>query len=122
MKTIHLSHNDVDGVRVLRPVGSLDHQGVARVEDQFQAASAGADRLVVDLSGVDLIATPGISLLISAARRAEGRGGRLVVTGARGIVLDLIQRCRLDSVLTIAETEREAIRLAKQGEEEASSQ
>ena len=115
MTTTSLSHHDVDGVRVLRPAGTLDQRGVGQLEASFQSTADGADRLVVDLSDVDLMSTPGISLLIAAARGAEGRGGRLVVTGARGFVQDLIQRCRLDSVLTLAADEREAIMVAKQG-------
>jgi hypothetical protein len=35
------------------------------------------------------------------------------VTGARGIVDDLLRRCRLDAVLTLAPTEADAVEWAK---------
>jgi anti-anti-sigma factor len=116
METVHMSFDDAatEGVRVLRPSGSIDHEGAAQIERAFQAAAEGADRLVVDLSDVELMTTPGIAMVLAAAQRAQGRGGRLVVTGARGFVDDLIRRCKLDAVLTLADTERDAIRLAKQ--------
>lgn len=115
MTTASLTYEDAEGVRVLRPAGSIDHQGTARIEKAFEAAAGGADRLVVDLSAVDLMTTPGIAMVLAASQRAAGRGGRLVVTGARGFVEDMIQRCRLDTVLTMTDSERQAISLARQG-------
>jgi anti-anti-sigma factor len=116
MGTVHMSFDDAaaEGVRVLRPSGNIDHEGAARIERAFQAAAEGADRLVVDLSDVELMTTPGIAMVLAASQRAHGRGGRLVVTGARGFVDDMIRRCKLDAVLTLADSERDAIRLARQ--------
>jgi anti-anti-sigma factor len=117
MDTVRLTFDDdpAGGVRVLRPAGNIDHQGAARIERQFEAAAGGADHLVVDLSDVELMTTPGIAMVLAASQRADARGGRLVVTGAKGFVEDLIRRCRLDAVLTLADNERDAIRLARQG-------
>jgi anti-anti-sigma factor len=68
---------------------------------------------VVNLEDLELMNTPGIAMLIGSHRTLQKKGGRFVVTGAKGIVDDLLRRCRLDAVLTLAPTEAEAVEWAK---------
>src|SRR3712207_8416537 len=56
---------------------------------------------------------PYTTLFRSAHRTLNQRGGRLVVTGASGMIADLLHRCRLDMVLTMAPTVRDAVEWAK---------
>lgn len=97
-------------VTVLHVIGSLTQDGVERVASPFEAATPGAGRVVVDLSQVPLMTTPGITLLLTAARRSQAAGGRLVLASATRSVDDLLRRCRLDSVLDAAPTLPEALR------------
>jgi anti-sigma B factor antagonist len=108
-----LEQQQVGDVLVLRVRGALDHRGVEQVGDAFAQAAASAGRVVVDLGALQLMNTPGIAMLLGAHRSLKKSGGRLVVTGATGIVEDLLRRCRLDAVLTLAPTEAEAIDWAK---------
>ena len=77
---------------------------------------AGADTVVVDLSGVDVIATTGITLLLVADRELKRSGGRMVLAGTRGLVREVLLRCRLDKVLTLAPTAQDAIESARRAE------
>jgi anti-anti-sigma factor len=108
-----LEQRKIDDVLVLRVRGSLDHHGVDEIGTAFTDAAASASRVVVNLSDLELMNTPGIAMLIGSHRTLQKKGGRLVVTGARGIVDDLLRRCRLDAVLTLAPTEAEAVEWAK---------
>ncbi len=105
--------SELDGVRLLRLAGSLTQDGVDAVEERFTAATDKSARAVVDLSAVDLITTPGLTLLLTAFSRLQKSGGRLVLTGAKGLVQDLLRRCRLDQVLTIVPNRDEAVQAAK---------
>ena len=102
--TTTLEQSEADGVRVLRLRGSLTQQGVADVGPAFAAATRGGGNVVVDLGGVDVIATTGITLLLVADRELKQAGGRMVIEGTRGVVRDVLLRCRLDKVLSIAPT------------------
>lgn len=102
-------------VLILRPVGMLDQAGVEEVGALFSDAAASAGRVVVDLSSLDLMNTPGIAMILGAHRSLQHSGGRLVVTGAQGIVEDLLRRCRLDAVLTMAPSMGEAVEWARGG-------
>ena len=108
-----LIQNESEGVRVLRISGSLNHEGVEPVETPFESATPAGARVVVDLSEVDMMTTPGIAMLIAASKRVEGSAGKFVVTGAKGFVADLLHRCRLDTVLTLVPSAGEATDVAR---------
>ena len=120
-----------EGVRLVRLKGSLTQKGVAEVGPAFAAAvrgdsqvagapaaperPAGGETVVVDLSSVDVIATTGITLLLVSDRELKKAGGRMVLAGTQGLVRDVLLRCRLDKVLTLAPTAAEAIESARRG-------
>src|SRR4051812_15248606 len=105
MSTATLEQQQADDVLILRLRGSLDHHGVELVGDAFTDAAAAARKVVVDLSGLDVMNTPGIAMILGSHREAQRSGGKLILTGATGPVNELLRRCRLDAVLTLAPSE-----------------
>ena len=113
-----IEQRETDGVRIVRLNGSLSQKGVGDVGHAFAAAVRGdgsGGTVVVDLGGVDVIATTGITLLLVADRELKKVGGRMVLAGTRGLVRDVLLRCRLDKVLTLAATVDDAVRSARRG-------
>jgi len=110
----NLDVNERDGVKVLAISGSLNQHGVDTVESAFSEATGSSNRLVVDLSQVDVVNTPAIAMFLGAHRMVKQSGGRLIFTGVQGLVDELLRRCRLDTVLTIVPDIREAVEWAKQ--------
>ena len=111
-----VEQGEAEGVRLVRLVGSLSQKGVTDVGPSFAAAVRGEGAggpVVVDLAGVDVIATTGITLLLVADRELKKAGGRMVVAGTRGLVREVLLRCRLDKVLTLAPSVDEAVRSAR---------
>jgi anti-anti-sigma factor len=104
---------DVEGIRVLRLTGSLTQQDVDTLEPSFEAALPDGARAVVDLAGVDLITTPGLTLIISTTKRLRDTRGRVVFASAQGGVRELLRRCRLDEILELAGNREEALAIAK---------
>jgi anti-anti-sigma factor len=98
----------LDDVTVIRLNGGLTYDGVIPIAKPFEACTRGG-AVVVDLSDVPIVTTPGLSLLLSALQRLTHGGGRLVLFGLSRNVLDLLRRCRLDRVFTIAADEAEAV-------------
>ena len=109
-----LDLNERDGVKVVTISGSLNQHGVDTVESAFSEATGSSSRLVVDLSKVDVVNTPAIAMFLGAHRMVKQTGGRLIFTGVKGLVEDLLHRCRLDTVLTIVPDVGEAVEWAKQ--------
>ena len=104
MTATTLEQTESDGVRLVRLSGSLTQKGVSDVGPAFADALRGGGSVVVDLSGVDVIATTGITMLLVADRELKQAGGAMVIAAARGVVRDVLLRCRLDKVLTLAPT------------------
>jgi anti-anti-sigma factor len=112
---IKLEQEKERGVTLLRFKGSLTQEEVAAIEPSFQAALAGdGSRVVIDLAGVDAVTTPAISMFLAASRSTEKAGGRVIFTGVRGLIADILHRCRLDAILTIATSMDAAIARARQ--------
>jgi anti-anti-sigma factor len=117
-KMITLERSKSDGITLLRLQGSLTQAEVAQIEQQFLEATSARPgspppRTVVDLTNVDLITTPAIAMFLAAVRPAEQAGGRVVFSGARKMINDVLHRCRLDAVFTIVPTVQEAMQKAR---------
>jgi anti-sigma B factor antagonist len=83
-------------------VGRLDARAAGPVRDALHSAlAAGRGRLVVDLSGVELLDATGLGVLVGAHRRARLDGRELVLRGASFRVARLLKVTRLDRVITV---------------------
>ena len=111
---IALHQKQEQGVSVLSFEGSLNNEGVEEIAAEFNAAiGKPSPRIVVDLSGVDLMTTPGISMFVAALRSTANVGGRIVFTGTQGMIDELLHRCRLDAIMTIVPKPDDAIDVAR---------
>lgn len=90
--------------------GRLDAAGADRVGLRFTASLAGVgQKAVIDMGGVDFIASLGIRMLISAARTLATKGGALALYGATEMVQGVFDDAALDQLIPIAATEGEAL-------------
>lgn len=116
-----LEQIDLDGLVILKLKGSMTTEGLAQVNRQFEEITHRPGvRAVVDLTHVDIITTPAISMFIAAASSAAHSAGRIVFTESPPPVRDVLRRLRLHSVLTTVSGLVEAIK-AVRGDEQASA-
>jgi len=82
--------------------GRLVGRSVADVRTALHAAvDAGTGRdLVVDVSGVELVDTAGLGVLLGADRRAKAAGRRLVLRDASPRLMRIVRTARVHRVLT----------------------
>ena len=97
---------------VLSPAGRIDHA----TADRFKTAlldhlerHAGADGVVLDLAGVEYMASAGLRALVLAARQAKARGGRLVVAALQPVVREVFEITRFTLVLETFASVRDAL-------------
>lgn len=94
--------DDEGDVAVTRLVGRLDSAGVGQIELGFTARLVPEARpVLIDLSGLDFIASLGVRLLISTARSRARRGAALVMYGAGAAVTDIITTMGLDEIIPL---------------------
>lgn len=102
---------DTDGgVTRVQLRGRLDAPGTDQIGLRFTSgvASPGRDA-IVDLTGVEFIASLGIRLLISNARALANKGAKLVLFGAPELVQNVFDDAALGQIITIVRTEADAL-------------
>lgn len=91
--------------------GRLDTAGVDAVETRFLGATSADKDLVVDLSGVPLITSMGIRMLIGAARAMSIRKHRIVLFGAQPLVAEVLETAAVDSLVAVVGSAADALAL-----------
>ncbi|MEI6486502.1 MAG: STAS domain-containing protein [Sphingomonadales bacterium] len=106
---MELAIDDGGSVAVARLSGRLDTDGVGRIELAFTARVVPESRpVLVDLTGLDFIASLGVRLLITTARSRARRGAALVMYGAGEAVTDIITTMGLDEIIPLLPDENAA--------------
>ncbi len=97
-----IASEDVNAnLRIIYITGRLDIQGTDAIGTKFTIlAATEARRIVVDLSGVDFLASIGIRSLVSNAKAQQQRGGRLVLfVGDNAPVAKVLKTTGIDTVV-----------------------
>ncbi len=98
---------------VLAPTGRIDHETSEAFREallaQLATCAAGRDHVVLDLGGVDYIASAGLRALMLGARQAKGNGGRLVVAALRPLVKEVFDITKFGLVLEVFPSVRDAL-------------
>jgi anti-anti-sigma factor len=99
-----------DTTTCVRLQGRLDAAGADAIGTRFTAVVVSQGQpAVVDLSGVDFIASLGLRLLISSAKGLALKGQRMALFGATELVQGIFDDAALDQLLPIVATEAEAL-------------
>lgn len=89
--------------------GRLDTLAVQSGQDQVLASIVAPGRdTIVDLSGVDFVASQGVRMLIGATHGLRQRQARLVLFGAQPLVAESL-RLAVGKLIPIADTEAQAL-------------
>ena len=115
MFKVHLSEENIDGVIILRIVGSLTIAALHEIEARFdEIAEAHGARVVADIERVDALTTPAISLMLRTARAVARNGGRMIFARARPSIARMFACCRLDLVLELVDDFDAALTMAQE--------
>jgi anti-sigma B factor antagonist len=100
METLRYTTADRDGAVVLSLSGELVFETARKVEKELRTIEERKpDTLAVDLSGLSMIDSTGLALVVSADSRARGEGRRLVVIQGPDSVQRVFRMTRLDDRL-----------------------
>lgn len=103
-----------DGVHVLTLSGFLDGHTFVEIERKLDALiKAGKNRIAVDLSGLNYIASAGVGAFINGQHLAKKAGGGLEIGNASTSVREIFDILGLEAIFTIHETMPEAIKAAR---------
>jgi anti-anti-sigma factor len=110
----NLERSEIDGVTVLRLHGSLNHIELRDVEKAFhEATHQERAAIIIDLTNVDFLTTPAITMFLEAAKALKGTGGKIGVTGPQPRVGDILKRLRLENLLPVYASVQDGIAKVK---------
>jgi anti-sigma B factor antagonist len=90
------------GAGLIKLTGQLDIFGLGEVETKFTGYCSGeGTRVIVDLSGVDFLASIGIRLLTSNAKSLSSRGGKLVLLAPQPQVKEVLDITGISPIIPI---------------------
>lgn len=89
-------------------IGKLDIAGAEVIALPLAAAAGTRGNIIVDMTGVDFIASIGIRHLVMAAKAVARGGGKLVLLGPTPLVAEVLIASGLEQLLPAVESESEA--------------
>jgi anti-sigma B factor antagonist len=100
---MQLQVNELDnGISLIKLTGKLDIIGVGEIETKFTGYCAGNNvRAIVDLSGVDFLASIGIRLLIINAKSIASRQGKMVILNPAAEVRNVLEITGIPAIIPI---------------------
>jgi anti-anti-sigma factor len=98
---------------VLSASGRVDHASADTFKtallDQLGTCAAGRDRMVLDMGGIDYIASTGLRALMLASRQVKAQGGLLVTAALQPVVREVFEIARFTLVFQTFLSVRDAL-------------
>lgn len=89
-------------IKHIKLVGRLDIQGSSEIETSFATQSAcKKEKVIVDLSELDFLASIGIRLLLTTAKAQAKRGGKIVLLNPKPLVEDVLKTAGIDTLIPL---------------------
>ena len=100
---MELQYNEQEnGIRVIKLAGRLDILGHGQIENRFATHCSGDGvRVLVDMSGVEFLASIGIRLLTINAKSLATRNGKMVILGPTEDVMNILEMTGIPSIIPI---------------------
>ena len=100
---MRLQYSELDhGIRLIKLNGTLDTNGVSRVEVDFVRCCSGENVCVlVDLSKVNYISSIGIPLLINSAKAITKNGGKMILVNPQNNVQNILEITGIPLIIPI---------------------
>ena len=81
----------------------------AAFRERIRNILLGTQQIVVDLSGIEYIDSGGLGTLVGALASTRNRKGEIKLVRPNQLVVDLLQRTRLNTVFKTYESDNEAV-------------
>lgn len=105
MQLLDVRIDERDTWTVVTLTGQLDVATAPGFRQSLQEAQyVGAQRVVVDLSGVEFLDSFGLGVLVGGLRRARMHGGRLVLAAPSDRIRQILEITSLDTAFHLADS------------------
>lgn len=107
---MRMEQTELDGgVLKITLDGSLDIAGAGEVDLPFMLVAGSRDKVIVDLTGVDFLASIGVRTLVKTAKPIAQRGGKMVLVNPNEAVHKVLVSTGMDTLVPIVDDEASAV-------------
>ena len=93
--------------------GSQDIAGVRDIEMDFSRLASGEQNVMIDFSGLTFIASLGMRMLLSAAKKLDTEGNKIVLHSVPPLLETALNTAGLETIMPIVKDESGALSLLK---------
>jgi anti-sigma B factor antagonist len=97
------------GVTKVVLTGRIDIAGAHEIDLPMSVVGGSRRAVVIDLSGVDFMASMGLRGIVLCAKAVQSKRGKIALLAPQPLVLDVIQTSGIDELVPVYATEAEAI-------------
>lgn len=109
---MELQKTELDGgILLVTLTGSLDIAGAGVLDLPFSVISGSRDKVIVDLTAVDFLASIGVRTIIKTAKPIAQRGGRMVLVNPNEAVQKVLVSTGVDTLVPIVPDRDAAVAL-----------
>lgn len=98
-----------DGVVKVTLEGPLDIEGAGEIDGPMDLLSGRTERMVIDIGGVDFLASIGIRVLVKSAKTIGSKGGRIAVYNAQEFPDKVLHSSGVDQLIQLVDDEETAL-------------
>src|SRR6516165_2034476 len=99
LKNVTIESRQVGDRVVVQVAGRMDAENAAAFDSHCESwISQGVNNLIVDLGGLSYISSMGLRSFVAIGKRLQEKGGRLLVCRQTGLVKQVFEITRLDSI------------------------
>lgn len=109
MFEIHRKHIEPD-IFVIQPAGRVTMGRPCQEIDWLidELLRGNIRKLIMDLSAVDRVDSTGIGMVVTASAKIKKAGGEMCLSGAKGMVYDMMHTANIHRIIPFYETVEEA--------------
>ncbi len=107
---MNISTRSIGDVCALDIEGKLDTQtSVPALEELMDHLDASPSKVLISLASLEFVSSVGLRVILRIAKHVSGYGGDLKVSGAHGMVKEVLEMSGFDSLLDLYENEERAV-------------
>lgn len=92
-----------DGDAIVRLTGDMDHHSAAGAREEIDLfmEESGAERLLLDLSGMQFMDSSGLGLILGRYRKCEERGAKFILLNPTDAVVKILRFAGVEKMITV---------------------
>lgn len=107
---MNINTRSLDEIVAIDIEGKLDTQtSTPALEQLMQILESSPGKVLISLALLEFVSSAGLRVILRAAKQVRSYGGELKVSGAQGVVKEVLEISGFDSLLDLYEDEEQAV-------------